>query len=419
MPGSSQYGPTHTIPTVAADESVDAFGRLRVSSPVNILNTTLQYDQFDGQWVERVTGGATATHQPNVSSCRLAVTGAIGDRMIRQTKRYMRYTPGRSQQIIVTAALGAGVAGIRKRLGYYDDENGVFFELNGTALRCVIRSFATGVAVDTVIEQAAWNGDPMDGTGPSGKTLDTSMTNLYIMNFAWLGVGSVQFRVEIDRVSYVVHTQHHANNLPVPYMTTGNLPCRYEIEDLVGIGAVNDTFLQICMSVSSEGGETSPAGEPRSVTVDPTTPPSAPAGALTSILSMRLKQTFKTLKNRADLIPLLFALNPAPVTGSRVVHWVAVLNPTITLTTWIDPGSEHVAEICRDAVTYTGGTIIGEGFISATRQSVPISSVDANSLIHLSRDIDGLDPDVLVFAAQTVDGSAVDVYGVAYYKQIT
>lgn len=419
MPGPGQYGPTHTVPTVAADESVDAFGRLRVSSPVNILNTTLQYDKFDGQWTERVTGGATSAHEPNMSSCRIAVTGAINDEITRQTRRYLRYTPGRSQQIIVTATLGAGVAGLRKRLGYFDDENGLFFELNGAAMRCVIRSFASGSAVDTVIEQADWNGDSMDGTGPSGLTLDTSKTNLYIINFAWLGVGSVQFRVEIDRVSYVVHTQHHANSLAVPYMTTGNLPCRYEVKDLVGIGAVNDTFLQICMSVSSEGGETSPAGEPRSVTVDSASPPSAPTGALTSVLSMRLKETFKGISNRADLVPLLFALNPAPVSGSRVVHWVAVLNPTIALTTWIDPGSEHIAEISREALTYTGGILIGEGFISATRQSVPISSVDANSLIHLSRDIGGLNPDVLVFAAQTVDGSAVDVYGVAYYKQIT
>ena len=50
----------------------------------------------------------------------------------------------------------------------------MYFEANGTQLSMVVRKSITG-SVDSTSEkitQANWNGDRLDGTGASGKTLD-------------------------------------------------------------------------------------------------------------------------------------------------------------------------------------------------------------------------------------------------------
>jgi hypothetical protein len=61
-------------------------------------------------------------------------------------------------------------------------------------------TFATTLAgatsADTWIAQTAWNGDPLDGTGASGVTLDPSKGNVYQINIQYLGFGPVVFKIE-------------------------------------------------------------------------------------------------------------------------------------------------------------------------------------------------------------------------------
>ena len=42
-----------------------------------------------------------------------------------------------------------------------------FFEQNNTTMRVGLRSFVTGAAVTTYVDQDSWNIDKMDGTGTS------------------------------------------------------------------------------------------------------------------------------------------------------------------------------------------------------------------------------------------------------------
>lgn len=51
-------------------------------------------------------------------------------------------------------------------------------------------------ANDTWIPQASWNGDPMDGTGPSGITLDPSKGNVFQVGIQYLGFGAITFAIE-------------------------------------------------------------------------------------------------------------------------------------------------------------------------------------------------------------------------------
>ena len=95
-----------------------------------------------------------------------------------------------------------------------------------------------GTPSDTrTVNQADWNGDKLDGTGPSGITLDVTKTQILWMDFEWLGVGSVRCGFIINEQYIVCHTFNNANDITSVYMSTAILPVRYEITSTSAISA--------------------------------------------------------------------------------------------------------------------------------------------------------------------------------------
>jgi hypothetical protein len=79
------------------------------------------------------------------------------------------------------------------------------FSLSGTSAAGTFSESLAGVAAtDTWIPQSSWNGDKMDGTGPSGFNLNPSMGNVYQIDIQYLGFGPIVFKVEVP----------HAGNNP-------------------------------------------------------------------------------------------------------------------------------------------------------------------------------------------------------------
>src|SRR3990167_7001873 len=124
------YFPTTRI-TLKNGKDVDAFGRLRTSSPFTLLDEMHQYST-GSLWETSITGSATVVHLISESSVRLSVTSEKDDRAVRQSHLYNTYAPGKSQQIVMSAVIGSGTLGIRKRFGYFDDNDGLFFEQSGS-----------------------------------------------------------------------------------------------------------------------------------------------------------------------------------------------------------------------------------------------------------------------------------------------
>ena len=231
----------------------DAFGRLRVSNPLTIFdsaNVMSKNSLFD----EALTGSGTVTYTANKSTVNLNVTTASGDKVIRQSKRVMSYQPGKSLLIFNTFVMNTQTENLRQAVGYFNDQNGYFFEDTGTGYQFVRRSYATGSAVDTDVPQASWNGDKLDGTGPSGFVLDPTNANILSMDIEWLGVGAVRMGFVINGQLITAHTFYNANALTTVHMSSPNLPIRYEIETLSTLAAGTYTLQQICSSAISEGG---------------------------------------------------------------------------------------------------------------------------------------------------------------------
>lgn len=185
------------------------------------------------------------------------------------------------------------------RAGVFDDQNGMFWEFNGSTL-CVVRRNATqqltgtiavnsnsnsvtgtntrftqqvrvgdkivirgmthyvtqvssntaitvnpdyrgttnvtgvkaSLVQETRIPQSNFNIDKLDGTGPSGFTIDTGRMQMLGLQYTWYGAGFVDFMVRGSDGNWVFAHRLKNNNVNTEaHMRSGNLPVRYSIDN--------------------------------------------------------------------------------------------------------------------------------------------------------------------------------------------
>lgn len=237
----------------------DAFGLLRVSNSTRLSDYMFKYDALPTLFQEKKVGaGALLTYLPDENSIAIDVGVDSGDYLTYTSNSYHPYTPGMGQVILGTVAVGdTGKTGVVRRWGYYDDSNGVFFELNGTELNVVIRSSASGSVVETRVPRDRWLGDQLDGSGGvhnlSRVLLDITKLNIYWIDFAWLGAGRVRFGIYSPSGERILcHAFDNANALSTPYMGTGDLPVRIEQRN-TGTSISPSRIKMTCASVLTEG----------------------------------------------------------------------------------------------------------------------------------------------------------------------
>lgn len=335
-----------------SNSKYDAFGRLRVSNPHTLFESQMQYDEQPLLWENIIIGNASSNHLPYQSSLDLNVTSS-GDKFIRETYENFRYQPGKSQLIFMTGVMGANSGG-RKRVGYYNDVSGIFYEQDPVeGLRFGIRSNAADglIPQDTYANQATWNLDKF-------PELDPTQAFIIVMDMEWLGMGTVRVGFVHDGKIRYVHAFHHANNLNMVYMPTANLPCRYEVEYVSGA----DSLKQTCTTVISEGGYVN-KGIVRyqdlgatSVLVDTTQSP---------ILSIRLKNTFCG----AQIIPEKCSIMQN--SNSNTLRYMVVARHPLSGATWNDISADSPVEYSTNG-TYSGGGIIIDGGFLPPKSPSPI-----------------------------------------------
>lgn len=85
----------------------------------------------------------------------------------------------------------------------------------------------------TRVPQDQWNLDVCDGTGYTGFKLDIHKIQMAYMDYSWYGAGKVRFGFKDQNgdVKYV-HEFVHGNYKVEAFMRSGNMPARYEIENI-------------------------------------------------------------------------------------------------------------------------------------------------------------------------------------------
>jgi hypothetical protein len=287
----------------------------------------------------------------------LAVTaGGVGS-VVKQTYRVFPYQPGKGLLVLATFVMDSSLnAGLTQRVGYYNTENGVFFQKVDGVYSFVLRSNSIptpGTPSDIrTVNQADWNGDKLDGTGDSGYTLNPATAQILWMDFEWLGVGSVRCGFIIDGQYIVCHTFNNANDVTAVYMSTATLPVRYEIVSSV---AVAGTLKQICSSVVSEGGyeQYSFGNVARRTAILGTI-----GSTFLPLVSIRLKST----RLGAVILPQRVQVLP---TTSQNYEVALVKNPTLTGASWAATTSNNV-EMDVTATAVTGGTIVQTDYVTSS-----------------------------------------------------
>jgi hypothetical protein len=386
--------------------NLDAFARLRVSAPTLLLDLKRVGSTPDLLATNAVAGSGAITYSSDRASTNLTVGAAAGS-AIRQTKSRSIYQPGKSLLLFQTFILAAAQANLRQRAGYFDPKNGVFFELTGSTLNMVRRSYVSGAAVDTAVAQANWNMDKLNGTGASGKTLDITKPQILIADFEWLGVGRVRIGFVLDGIPVYCHEFLNANaSLTSVYMSNPNLPVRWECEATAGITGTA-SLEAICASVNSEGGY-----DITGVTASTDTGGSANAiasGATEEILAIRMQSSFTEFATA--FIQALTTIN----TTSGPFRWRLVQNPTQTgAGTWTAVASSVMEKNTTRTITPDTGVIVDEGYVTA---QVNAAQVQSRPVLTFGTTLAGV-TDVFSLQILNLSGQSEDFYGSLTWREI-
>lgn len=390
--------------SISEKSNNDIFGRQRMSQPFTIFDSKQIADKQPLFWDDQLVSGSggASTYNANQASTTLSVSGATAAVRVRQTFRKFNYQPGKTQQILLTGVFGDGSSGIIKRIGCFDNNNGLFFEQSGTTMNVNIRSKTSGSVVDTAISQSNWNLDKMDGLGPSGITFEPLARQIFVIEFEWLGVGTVRFGLKINGTIYYVHEINHTNSGNMVYMSTPNLPLRYEIVN-TGSGGAN-SLVHICSAVISEAGNDK-TGFPLSVNRDATGLTTLNNSSTYPLIAIRLKTGYSGATIDISSISVI-------CTSTAAYKWAIILNPTVTGTALsfssITNSAIEADNATTNATTVTGGTVLDSGYSQANNEGS--TDIPLQNKLTLGSNIAGVG-DIIVLAVQRITGTTETFLG--------
>ena len=356
--------------------SQDAFGRLRVSEPFTLFDSSHRYTD-NSLWVSSSGVSGNAVFNSNQGLVDLNVTNASGSYIKRETTKVFAYQPGKSLLNLNTFVMSPAKTNLRQRIGYFSNDNGIYLELDDNTLSIVKRTSVGGSVSEQKISQSEWNGDKLDGTDSSGITLDVTKAQILWMDLEWLGVGSVRVGFVINGAFILCHTFHHANIIDSTYITTASLPLKYEIENKNSTTG-SSTLKQICSTVLSEGGYQL-RGTQRQINL-PVNAPRVCSNANVDypVISLRLKNS----PNRLDSIVVLSDISMLGEGNNGIFHWKLVSNGTTTGGSWQTTNALASVEYNTSGTSFSvgSGRIIAGGYFSSSTQSKTQVAIDSSNL---------------------------------------
>jgi hypothetical protein len=412
--------------TFKGGANFDAFGRFRVSNPETLFDSKNIFNDpdldnslenqplfYDNQ--ETAGSGTSTAYVPLESSQKLYVSAnTIGTR-IRQTKQRFNYQPGKSLMLIMSFVFGAADVGIKRREGWFDDNNGIYLEDDGGTYSIVQRTNTSGSAVNIKISQANWNIDKLDGSGASGITIDWTKTQLFYCDVEWLGVGRVRVGLIIDGEIIIAHEFYNTNFLDVVYQQTPNLPLRSEISNDGNGGAAS--LVQICSTVISEGAQ-NPLGLIRYASTAGTHLDANSENTLYALIGIKLKTAY--IGEVIDILNIAIQIH----TASHKLEWTLIFNPTIAGTFAFTDQPQSAIQVAKGATanTVSGGYAIAGGFVESGGNqtgSAGSTAAEIKSALKLGSAINGVTDTIVLCVRPIASSTNVDVEGSITWRELT
>lgn len=405
---------TAIVPEAVGPMAIDAFGRQRVSSPLTLFDSSHRY-RDNGLWNTSTASGGVAVFSANEGLVNLEINTTSGSQVLRETTKVFAYQPGKSLLVLNTFVMAPAQTNLRQRVGYFGTQNGIYVQLNNNTLSFVERSLVTGVVTETVADQSTWNVDKLDGTGPSGVTLDITKAQIFFMDIEWLGEGTVRLGFVIDGNFILCHRFNHANFITSTYITTASLPLRYEITN-TGVTANSSTLKQVCSTVISEGGYEL-RGAQQAIGTPITTPRTfAVAGTYYPMVAIKLTST------KLDAIVIPTAISILGLGNGKNYAWRIIQAGTVTGGAWVSAGVDSAVEYNLTGTSAAGGRILAQGFVNSSNQASPSINILKEALFasQLERNtFTSTAYELIVEAAIDATGGTLGMYASIDWEEIS
>jgi len=409
---------SNNIYSTANDSMHDAFGKLRITFPTTLLDNKFPSgagtDEFKkNNMIDcyKSTGSTSFTY----GNSKVILTATGTGTATSQSRKYCVYQPGKSILILLSGVINASsnTANCTTRLGYFDNNNGLFFQYSNNTMSVVLRNSTS----DIVINQSNWNIDKMDGTGISSISLNFTKSQLYVIDFEWLSVGRIRFGFYLfGKINYC-HQITNLNSLTAPYMLSPNLPSRYEI---VSTSGATGSLTQICTTVISEGGYT-PIGRAFSIGTDPNTSGLPVSTTEVPVIAITGISTY----NHENILPTSFTIMDIANNNGYLYRFRLYLSPTgasspLNGATVVNVNVNSVVAYSITGLSIPAGSIIvdqgyfyGRGIVSFNS----LSDVFTN-IIQITSNIDNVCDVLLLTAEKTGTTGTGNVFASISWQEI-
>lgn len=338
------------------------------------------------QWGVITTGGGNITRNAAISALVVAVSSASGDVATLRSHARPRAAANRSSSFVVALhCSNSGETSQHRLWGRFDENNGLFFRLNGEDLSCVRRSNTSGTVVEVETLRPQWS---------EVKTaIDVTKTHVWEAREVWPN-GDIIFLVD----GQPVHRMDTDGNVVGPGFKTARLPLTVQVRNAssAAIGSVS----VVSASMSVEG---VPPSKTFGVDVDATGITAAQV-----LFSIRPALLFGSQANLGELLA-------DTLTGvcSDTCRFRWVLGGTVSGGTWAaHADANSFAELNTTATSVSGG----RSFAYAVDGGVSDSGLAA-LLPALRVQADGTTQDTLTLTAESISGAAITASASLAWKE--
>lgn len=206
---------------------IDATNRKRMSIPLTLFEHNNQVGTNIFKWDTSTvgTGSITDGTGATMGATTLSTGGLLANASaIRATRFYIHQASGKDIWAGQSFSFGPGIAGVVKRVGYFDALNGCYMQQLGNVISLGVRNNGT----DTLFNQGQWSEDNLDGNGPSGVVFNPSAADIDLRIEMFGGI-MIRFYLYYNNNFVLIHVVQNSNNPNPVSSQTANLTLRAEI----------------------------------------------------------------------------------------------------------------------------------------------------------------------------------------------
>lgn len=207
-------------------------GELLTASNTDDIDVNFQYTIRSAETVETTTGTGTVSHPgAGGSYAELSPGTGVGSAEL-VSRRAVRYRAGHEVYCELSHIFRTPESNLNQWFGFINDSDRLAVGYQGLDLGILFREGGN----DTFVSRDDFTLDKLDGTGPSGFTIDPQTINVSRCAFVWHGGLPLTVEMQVGQQWYPVHVFDFSNQITETHLENPNLPVGGLIERTSGTG---------------------------------------------------------------------------------------------------------------------------------------------------------------------------------------